>query len=269
MELRLGSTGAGVYVGCGAGVGLITPINLHAVPVLGQLLASLSSSLGGLNHATGGLATAARSRVRGLGVRNLDLGFGCGVMAGYGYGAGLFVTPTALQHLSASLHAVGQRVTARLPAPLQSALQQHQQQLGPSQLHQQGLAAGLAGNASGAGSAAQGPLLLPPQHPQQSQGDCLAHVLISECTARLRSQISSQADTMLTLYGPHAEASTSGRPTTQQQQALQQEQQEVVQLTKLVLKQQNQLVDLEQQVRTLQDAVCKLDASAPGCKARP
>ena len=227
--------------------------------------------------------------MRGLGVRNLDLGFGCGVMAGYGYGAGLFVTPTALQHLSASLHAVGQRVTARLPATLQSALQQHQQQLGPSQLHQQGLAAGLAGDASGAGSAAQGPLLLPPQHPQQSQGDCLAHVLISECTARLRSQISSQAGTMLTLYGPHAEASTSGRPTTQQQQALQQqveaaeaqrqaaqqrqgvleEQLELVLLTKLVLKQQNQLGDLEQQVRTLQDAVCKLDASAPGCKARP
>jgi predicted nucleic acid-binding Zn-ribbon protein len=75
---------------------------------------------------------------------------------------------------------------------------------------------------------------------------------------------------MPALYRPHAEAGTSGRPTTQhQQQALQQEQQEQAQLTKLVLKQQNQLGDLEQQVQTLQAAVCKLDASAPGCKARP
>ena len=49
----------------------------------------------------------------------------------------------------------------------------------------------------------------------------------------------------------------------------QQEQQDVAQLTKLVLKQQNQLGDLEQHVEALQAAVCKLDASAPGCKARP
>ena len=67
-----------------------------------------------------------------------------------------------------------------------------------------------------------------------------------------------------------ADGSTSGRPATQHlQQQEQQAQQEVAQLTKLALKQQNQLGDLEQQVRTLQAAVCKLDASAPGCKARP
>ena len=173
VELRLGSTGAGVYVGCGVGVGLITPINLRAVPVLGQLIASLSSSLGGLNHATGGLATAVRSRVRGLGVRNLDLGFGCGLQVGYGYGAGLFVTPTALQHLSASLQAAGQRLTARLPQPLQSALKQQQQQHNPSALHQRGLATGLPGGASGSGSGGQGPSLLPPQQQQTSQGAAL------------------------------------------------------------------------------------------------
>ena len=163
VEFRLGSTGAGVFVGCGAGVGMLTPINLHAVPVLGQLMASLSTSLGGLNHATGGLATAARSRVRGLGVR-LDLGFGCGIMAGYGYGAGLFVAPTALQHLSASLQAAGQRLAARLPQPLQSALQQRQ----PLQLQQRGLAAGFAGDGSGGREAS---LVPPPQQPQVSPGD--------------------------------------------------------------------------------------------------
>jgi len=39
----------------------------------------------------------------------------------------------------------------------------------------------------------------------------------------------------------------------------------VAELTKLVLKQQNQLGDLQQQVCTLQAAVCRLDSSAPGC----
>lgn len=40
VELRVGSTGAGLFVGCGAGIGIVTPLSLHAVPVLGQLVSA-------------------------------------------------------------------------------------------------------------------------------------------------------------------------------------------------------------------------------------
>jgi hypothetical protein len=127
VELRVGGTGAGVFVGCGAGIGIVTPVSLHSIPVLGQLASSLAASLGSLNAATGGLATAARGRVRGLGVRGLDLGFGCGVMLGYGWGAGLMLSPTAQQSVAHGLRDAGQRLLARLPPPLQAALQQQRQ----------------------------------------------------------------------------------------------------------------------------------------------
>lgn len=182
VELRVGSTGAGLFVGCGVGLGIVTPVSLHSVPVLGQLVrsqpamepaadcrrrrrhrccaatlhhsaprpstlhhsitpttppplaqaASLATSLGSLNHATGlgGLTSAARRRVQSLGVRGLDLGFGCGVILGYGWGAGLMLKPTALQSLAGALQSAGQQVAARLPPPMQAALQRHQQQPG-------------------------------------------------------------------------------------------------------------------------------------------
>ena len=53
----------------------------------------------------------------------------------------------------------------------------------------------------------------------------------------------------------------------QQQRQHQQQDAEVAELTKLLLRQQNQLSDLQQQVAALQAAVCRLDSSAPGCPA--
>lgn len=135
VELRVGSTGAGLFVGCGAGVGIVTPIALHSVPLLGQLASSLSSSLGSLNHASGGLFSAARGRLRGLGVRGLDMGFGCGIVLGYGYGAGLYLKPTALQSLAQAAQGAGQRVLAALPQPVQAALQQRAAQRQPGGPH--------------------------------------------------------------------------------------------------------------------------------------
>lgn len=40
LELRLGSSGSGAFVGCGFGVGILTPVSLHGVPVLGQLVSA-------------------------------------------------------------------------------------------------------------------------------------------------------------------------------------------------------------------------------------
>jgi len=127
VEVRIGSTGAGLFIGCGAGIGLVTPVALHSIPVLGQMAASLSASMASLDASTGGLGRAARGRVRGLGIRGLDAGFGCGVMLGYGWGAGVFATPTALQSLTAGAQAAAQKLVAWLPQPMQAALQEQQQ----------------------------------------------------------------------------------------------------------------------------------------------
>lgn len=128
MEFRVGATGAGVLAGCGAGLGLITPLNLHSVPVLGQLAGSLASSFGSMDSVMGGLGSSARRRVRSLGVRGLDLGFGCGVMVGYGYGAGLFLTPDALQGISSRAAQLRERVLQQLPPTVRTSLEQRQQQ---------------------------------------------------------------------------------------------------------------------------------------------
>ena len=80
MEFRVGGTGAGLLVGCGAGLGFLTPLQLHSIPVLGQLASGLGQGLGSADAALGGLGGALRRRARGLGVKGLDLGAGCGVM---------------------------------------------------------------------------------------------------------------------------------------------------------------------------------------------
>lgn len=90
--------------------------------------ASLSTSLSTLNSATGGVTSAARRHVRSLGVPGLDIGFGCGVMLGYGWGAGLMLKPSALTSLTATLQSAGRAVVERLPQPMQAALAQRQAQ---------------------------------------------------------------------------------------------------------------------------------------------
>lgn len=166
VELRMGSTGAGLFVGCGVGVGIVTPVALHSIPVLGQLSASLSASLGSLNAATGGFAGAARGRLRGLGVRHLDAGFGCGMMLGYGWGAGIMLSPTAQQSIGQGLQAAGRALLAKLPQPLQAALQQRQHGLAAPAV------AGL-GAAGGLGSW-QDPMLAQHQLGIQYAGECPA-----------------------------------------------------------------------------------------------
>lgn len=90
--------------------------------------ASLATSLSMLNASTGGVTSAARRRVRSLGVPGLDLGFGCGVMLGYGWGAGLMLKPSALQSLTNTLQSAGRAIVQRLPQPVQAALAQRRAQ---------------------------------------------------------------------------------------------------------------------------------------------
>lgn len=119
----MGSTGAGVFAGCGAGFGVIAPLSLHGIPVLGQLAGSLGASLASVDAALGGLGAGARARAQALGarsgVRGLTCGFGCGVMVGYGCGAGLYLKPAALQSLQAAAAQLRERALCALPPELQ------------------------------------------------------------------------------------------------------------------------------------------------------
>eukprot|EP00884_Botryococcus_braunii_P011196 jgi/Botrbrau1/20077/Bobra.200_1s0081.2 len=63
-------------------------------------MASFGTGFRSLNGATGGIGSKVRTQVRGLGVRGLDLGFGCGVGLGYGFGVGLMLRPGVLEELS-------------------------------------------------------------------------------------------------------------------------------------------------------------------------
>jgi hypothetical protein len=101
FEFRAGSAGFGLFVGCGAGVGVLTPVSLHSIPVIGQIAGSVAASLRQLDSTFGGIGwritSALNSRANPLGLR---AGTGCGVAIGYGWGAGVMLKPTALASLS-------------------------------------------------------------------------------------------------------------------------------------------------------------------------
>lgn len=186
------------------------------------------------------MAGAARRRVRSLGVRGLDLGCGCGVMLGYGWGAGVYLKPTALQSLGAALQAAGQQAAARLPEPLQAALRQRQSPAPPlSEL----------GGAGGSGTW-QSPAL-PLQHTEGSTA--------AAATA-------AQPHLQLGTHGDSGGSAASGGTAERQRRQLEQQERELGELARLVLKQQNELGDLRGQLAGLQAAVCKLDPAAHGCK---
>ena len=189
LDLRFGASGAGAFLGCGVGVGWVTPLSLAGIPVVGELAGSLASSLGSMDAAAGGAGRRLRSAVQRLGVRGLDGGIGCGAMVGYGYGAGLFLAPHVLTSLRGSLRRTGDAVTARLPPQLRPA-----------------------GSAPTSSSSSERPAPPLPADAAAPRPDLLAD------------------------------------------------------LQQLVVRQQNQLGDLEQQVKVLHAALCRLDPTSPGCE---
>jgi uncharacterized coiled-coil protein SlyX len=104
MEFRVGSTGVGAFAGCGVGLGIISPIRLEGIPVIGQVVASVrsaffqldSSMLGGnLQRSTRHISSSVSSKL-GTG---MSAGAGCGILLGYGYGAGLYLKPDVTHDL--------------------------------------------------------------------------------------------------------------------------------------------------------------------------
>lgn len=71
-----------------------------AVPVLGQAAQGISAGLGGVSTWLGTAGQSARQAARGLGVPGLDVGAGCGVLAGYYFGAGLMIKPSVVDQVA-------------------------------------------------------------------------------------------------------------------------------------------------------------------------
>jgi hypothetical protein len=103
LEWSVGRVGLGVpLVGCGAGIGFWSPIQ---VPFVGPLLSNVSHNLALADRSLlGGFGRRTSGRVAGLTRRLLPVGAGtgtgCGIGVGYGYGVGLFFKPGPLDWLS-------------------------------------------------------------------------------------------------------------------------------------------------------------------------
>lgn len=68
--------------------------------MLGPATQGVSSSLGGVSGWLGSAHASARAAAHGLGVPGLDVGAGCGVLAGYYFGAGLMIKPSVVQQVT-------------------------------------------------------------------------------------------------------------------------------------------------------------------------
>ncbi|GAB4820894.1 hypothetical protein N2152v2_007940 [Parachlorella kessleri] len=148
-------------------------------------------------------------------------------MIGYGYGAGLMLTPDAVHKVKATAAGLQNQLLRRMPPDWRACVKaQAAQQATTSAASRGTLLPGISG-LDEAGQAAW-------SSPTVPGSDNLAPA-----------------------------------PFVQKGQEQQQQQQDVGELAdlmRLVLKQQNLLDDLQQQVTLLQSAVCRLDSSAPGCK---
>jgi len=104
FDFRAGSAGMGLFAGCGAGIGILTPVSLHTIPVIGQIAGSVATSLRQLDSTFGNFGwrctSTLNSKAKPLGLR---AGTGCGIALGYGWGAGFMLKPTALASLTEAI----------------------------------------------------------------------------------------------------------------------------------------------------------------------
>ncbi|WCJ25794.1 hypothetical protein M5689_007653 [Euphorbia peplus] len=79
----------GFGVGCGVGIGVGKPINLGALPMVGQVM----SATRGATDAFSGVSRHVNGALRKMGANNVEVGIGCGVGFGHGIGIGLALKP--------------------------------------------------------------------------------------------------------------------------------------------------------------------------------
>lgn len=89
FTFKVGQVFTGFGVGCGVGIGVGRPLNLGAIPMLGQVMSAAS----GATHAFSGIGRHVNDSLKKIGAKNIEAGIGCGVGFGHGFGVGLALKP--------------------------------------------------------------------------------------------------------------------------------------------------------------------------------
>lgn len=94
-EVQTGRAGFGVWIGCGVGLGYLSPIYLGSIPGIGQIFSSVSQNIARADTGiAGGFGHRVASRLGSLKLPGgLAVGSGCGCALGYGFGIGVMVKP--------------------------------------------------------------------------------------------------------------------------------------------------------------------------------
>ncbi|KAJ6389179.1 hypothetical protein OIU77_027509 [Salix suchowensis] len=100
----------GFGFGCGIGIGQGVPINMGALPMVGQVM----SATRGATDAFSGVTRHVNTALWKLGAKNIQAGVGCGVGFGHGLGIGLAVKPGAVQKMQACLLGVLMKMMTKL-----------------------------------------------------------------------------------------------------------------------------------------------------------
>lgn len=129
FNFKVGQVFTGFGIGCGVGIGRGYPINLGAIPMLGQVM----SAARGATDAFSGVSGSANHYLRKYGAKDIKVGLGCGIGFGHGFGVGIAVKPGVLHQVQSffvqSMTAMMEKVAPNLsttegilPASLQSGM---------------------------------------------------------------------------------------------------------------------------------------------------
>lgn len=95
FNFKVGQVFTGFGIGCGVGIGKGYPLNLGAIPMLGQVMAATR----GATDAFSGVSGSANHYLRKYGAKDIKVGLGCGIGFGHGFGVGIAVKPGVLHQL--------------------------------------------------------------------------------------------------------------------------------------------------------------------------
>lgn len=129
FNFKVGQVFTGFGIGCGVGIGRGYPINLGAIPMLGQVM----SAARGATDAFSGVSGSANHYLRKYGAKDIKVGLGCGIGFGHGFGVGIAVKPGVLHQVQSffvqSMTTMMEKVAPNLsttegilPASLQSGM---------------------------------------------------------------------------------------------------------------------------------------------------
>ncbi|KAK6935108.1 hypothetical protein RJ641_035263 [Dillenia turbinata] len=82
FTFKVGQVFTGFGIGCGIGIGVGRPLNLGAIPMLGQVM----STTRGATDVFAGVSKHLNDSLKKIGAKNVEAGVGCGVGFGHGFG---------------------------------------------------------------------------------------------------------------------------------------------------------------------------------------